>query len=164
MRVSIDKEGGMAKPSILAVATSVFMAGIGNALIYTAGFVLLVTVQFLTKGSDGGSFASALSAFIITLIFTLLLSSIITFILAFPIALVCRWFNLTGNTAFLVAPAVGAGIACAIASVLDVAVSTYVAIVAFSYITAAVMWMALGRSEPVPDAAAESKPVLPVSA
>ena len=153
----------MRKPGIMAVATSIFMAGIVNALIYTAGFVLLVAVQFVTKGSGGGSFTSALSAFIITLIFTLLLSSIITFILAFPIALICRWFRLTGNTAFLIAPAVGAAIACAIASVLDVALTTYVAIVAFSYITAAIMWMALGRSGALPDSA-EAKPILPVSA
>ncbi|UVO53679.1 hypothetical protein [Sphingomonas sp. SUN039] len=135
---------------MLAVATSVFMAGIINALIYTMGFVVLVAIQFLTQGPGGGSFTSAITAFIITLIFTLLLSSIITFVLAFPIALVCRWFNLTGNLAFMIAPAVGAGFACALASVLDVAVSTYVAIVAFAYISAAIMWMALGRSAPVP--------------
>ena len=88
-----------------------------------------------------------MSAFIIALMFTLLLSSIITFLLAYPIAVVCRLFGLTGNRAFLIAPALGAALACWIASALDVATSTYVGIVAFAYITAAIMWLALVRGE-----------------
>ena len=144
----------MQKPSHMAIATSVFMAGIGNALLFTLGFVALVVIQFLTKDSGDASLASAASAFIITLMFTLLLSSIITFLLAFPIAVICRKFGWTGDRAFLVAPAVGAAVACWIASVLDVELTTYVAIVAFAYITAAIMWLALARAETVrPDTA-----------
>ena len=137
----------MQKPGYFAIATAVFTAGIGNALIYVLGFVAMVVIQFLTKDAGGASIASALSAFIIALMFTLLLSSIITFLLAYPIAVVCRLFGLTGNRAFLIAPALGAAFACWVASALDVATSTYVAIVAFAYITAAIMWLALGRGE-----------------
>jgi hypothetical protein len=135
----------MIKPGYFAIATSVFMAGICNAFIYTLGYVAMVVIQFVAKGSGGASFASATSAFVIALMFTLLLSSIITFLLAYPIAIICRLFGLTGNRAFLCAPAIGAGLACWTASTLDVAPTTYVAIVAFAYITAAIMWLALGR-------------------
>ena len=137
----------MQKPGYFAIATSVFTAGIGNALIYVLGYVAMVAIQFLTKDAGDATFASATSAFIIALMFTLLLSSIITFLLAFPIAALCRLFGWTGNRAFVIAPAVGAALACWIASALDVAMSTYVAIVAFAYITAAIMWLALARGE-----------------
>jgi hypothetical protein len=135
----------MQKPGYFAIATSVFSAGIGNALIYVLGYVAMVIFQFVTKDAGDATLASALSAFIIALMFTLLLSSIITFLLAFPIAAICRLFGLTGNRAFLIAPAVGAGLACWVASKLDVATTTYVAIIAFAYITAAVMWLGLNR-------------------
>jgi hypothetical protein len=83
-----------------------------------------------------------------TLAFTLLVSCIFTFLLAFPIAIVSRTFGFTGQRAFIVGPAIGAVLACAIASVLDVALTTYVAIIAFAFISSAVMWLMLGRSAP----------------
>ena len=135
----------MTKPPKLAVATAAFAAGIGNALVYTLGFLLLVVIQFVRQGGSGATFGSAVAAFAVTLMFSLLLSCIITFVLTFPIALVCRALGFTGARAYLIAPAVGAAIACAVASLLGVALSTYVAIVAFAYITAALMWLALGR-------------------
>jgi hypothetical protein len=147
----------MKKPGYFAIATAVFMAGIGNALIYVLGYVAMVAIQFLTKDAGGATFGSALSAFIISLMFTLLLSSIITFLLAYPIAVVCRLFGFVGNRAFIIAPAIGAALACWIASVLDVALTTYIAIVAFAYITAAIMWLALRRGDgaAAPQAAAQ---------
>lgn len=148
----------MQKPGYFAVATAVFMAGIGNALIYVLGYVAMVAIQFLTKDAGGASFASASTAFIIALMFTLLLSSIITFLLAFPIAVICRLFGFTGTRTFIFAPAVGAALACLIASVLDVALTTYVAIIAFAYITAAIMWLALGRGERVAASRAAGHP------
>lgn len=148
----------MKKPPTMAVATSVFMAGIGNAFIYTLGYVALVAIQFLTKDSGDATFASATTAFIITLMFTLLLSTIITFLLAFPIAAICRALGFTGKRAFLIAPAIGAALACGIASALDVALTTYVAIVAFAYITAAIMWLSLEprATNAVPSAATQT--------
>ncbi len=100
---------------------------------------------FLTGDSGDAAFASASSAFIISLMFTMLLSCIITFLVAFPIAVICRTFGFTGSRAYLVAPAVGAALVCWIASALDVATTTYVAIIAFAYITAGIMWLALGK-------------------
>ena len=149
----------MQKPGYFAIATAVFTAGIGNAFIYVLGYVAMVVIQFLTKDAGGASIASALSAFIIALMFTLLLSSIITFLLAYPLAVVCRLFGLTGNRAHLIAPAVGAALACWIASALDVATSTYVAIIAFAYITAAIMWLSLGRGTKASVSQAAAQPV-----
>jgi hypothetical protein len=137
----------MTKPKLMAVATAVVMAGISNAIIYTLGFVVLLIFQFLTKDAGGATLASASSALIITLMFTLLLSTIITFILAFPIALICRAFGFMGSKAFLIAPAIGAAFACWVASKLDVETTTYVAIVAFAYIAAGIMWLALAKGE-----------------
>lgn len=137
----------MHKPSPMAVATSVFMAGINNAFIYALGYVALVAIQFLTKGGEG-NFGSALTAFIMILIVALVLSSIITFLLAFPIAMICRLCGFTGKRAFIVAPAIGAAVACGVASLLDVVLSTHIAIIAFAYITAAIMWLMLERSGP----------------
>jgi hypothetical protein len=151
-------EEKMQKPSYMAVATAVFMAGISNAFIYTLGYVAMVAIQFVFKGGGGASFGSATTAFIISLMFTLLLSSIITFLLAFPIAVICRKLGFVGSRAFIVAPAVGAALACWIASVLDVAMSTYVAIIAFAYITAAIMWLALGRSSKAEGSQAAAQP------
>ena len=135
----------MTKPKLMAVATAVVMAGISNALIYTLGFVALLVFQFITKDAGGATLGSASSALIITLMFTLLLSTIITFVLAFPIALICRAFGLIGTKAFIIAPAIGAALACWVASKLDVETTTYIAIIAFSYITAGVMWLGLAR-------------------
>lgn len=135
----------MQKPGYFAVATAVFTAGISNAFIYTLGYVALVAIQFITKDSGDATLASATTAFIITLMFSLLMSTIITFILAFPIAAICRLLGFTSNLSYLVAPAVGSALACWVASKLDVALTTYVAIVAFAYITAAIMWLALAR-------------------
>lgn len=137
----------MAKPKLMAVATAVVMAGIGNALIYTLGFVALLLFQFITKDAGGATLGSATSALIITLMFTLLLSTIITFILAFPIALICRAFGLIGTKAFIIAPAIGAALACWVASKLDVETTTYIAIIAFSYITAGIMWLGLAKGD-----------------
>ncbi len=137
----------MTKPKLMAVATAVVIAGIGNALIYTLGFVALLVFQFVTQDVGGATLASASSALIITLMFTLLLSTIITFILAFPIALICRAFGLIGTKAFIIAPAIGAALACWVASKLDVETTTYIAIIAFSYITAGVMWLGLARGD-----------------
>ncbi len=137
----------MKKPATMAVATAVLMAGIGNALIYTLGFVALLLFQFATKDSGDATLASATSALIITLMFTLILATIITFIVAFPIALVCRMFGLLGNRAFVIAPAIGAALVCWVASKLDVETTTYIAIIAFAYITAGIMWLALKRGE-----------------
>ena len=136
----------MQKPSRLAVATAVFAAGLGNALVYTLGFLMLVLIQFVTKGGGGATFGSAVGSFTVTLLFSLLLSSIITFVFAFPIAFVCRAFGWIGLRAYIIAPAIGAAIVCAIASLLGVALSTYIAIVAFAYITSAIIWLSLGRS------------------
>lgn len=133
----------MKKPGKFAVATAVFLAGIGNAFIYVMGYALLVVIQFVTGDSGDATLSSASTSFVIALMFTLLLSTIITFLLAFPIATVCRAFGFTGKRSFLIAPAVGAALACWIASVLDVALTTYIAIVAFAYITAAIMWLTL---------------------
>lgn len=135
----------MTKPKLMAVATAVVMAGISNALIYTLGFVALLVFQFITKDAGSATLGSATSALIITLMFTLLLSTIITFILAFPIALICRAFGMIGTKAFIIAPAIGAALACWVASKLDVETTTYIAIIAFSYITAGVMWLGLAR-------------------
>ncbi len=137
----------MMKPKVMAVGTAVVMAGIGNALIYTLGFVALLLFQFATKDGGDATLASASSALIITLMFTLVLSTIITFLLAFPIALVCRVFGFTGNRAFAIAPGIGASFACWVASKLDVATTTYVAIIAFAYITAGIMWLALNNAD-----------------
>ena len=136
----------MLKPSPMAVATSVFMAGINNAFVYALGYVALVAIQFLTKGGGDGNFGSAITAFIMILIVALLISSIVTFLLAFPIAMICRLCGFTGQRAFIVAPAIGAAIACGVASILDVVLTTYIAIVAFAYITAAIMWLMLERA------------------
>lgn len=135
----------MQKPGYMAIATATFMAGMGNAFIYTLGYAALVVIQFLTKESGDATLSSAATAFIIALMFTLLLSSIITFLLAFPIAIICRTFGFVGNRAYILAPALGAGLACWIASVLDVALTTYIAIIAFAYITSAIMWLALAK-------------------
>lgn len=140
----------MAKHRLLAVATSVFAAGIVNALIYTLGYLVILIIQFALRGGDGASFGGAISSLIVTLLFTLLLSSIITFVLTFPIAVMCRWFGLTGVRSYIVAPAVGSAIACGIASLLDVALTTHIAIVSFAYITAATMWLMLGHSSGSP--------------
>ena len=137
----------MTKPKLMAVATAVVMAGIGNALIYTLGFVALLVFQFVTKNTGGATLASASSALIITLMFTLLLSTIITFILAFPIALICRAFDMIGTKAFMIAPATGAALACWVASKLDVETTTYIAIIAFSYVTAGIMWLGLAKAD-----------------
>lgn len=144
------------KPAVMAIATSVLMAGIGNALIYSLGYAALVAFKFITQDSGDATFGSFLSAFIITLVFTMLLSNILTFVLAFPIALICRMFGWVGNRAYLIAPTVGAVLASWVASKLDVAITTYVAIFAFSYIAAAIMWLALekGKYETTPSTAA----------
>lgn len=136
----------MRKPSSMTVATSVFIAGITNAFIYTLGYVAMVAIQFLAKSGDGGNFGSAFTAFLMILIVTLVVSSILTFLLAFPLAIICRLCGFTGRWAFIIAPAVGAGLACWVASLLDVVLSTHVAIVAFAYITAAIMWLSLEGS------------------
>ena len=135
------------KPKRMAVATAIFTAGIGNAVVYTLGFLILVAIQFVTSSGGGATFGAAMSAFLVTFLVSLLLSSLITFIMTAPIAFLCRAFGFTGARAYLVAPAIGAAVACAIASLLGVALSTYIAIVAFAYITSALMWLALGRSE-----------------
>lgn len=145
----------MTKPKLMAVGTAVVMAGIGNAFIYTLGFFALLIFQFVTKDAGDATLASAASALIITLMFTLLLSTIITFIVAFPVAFVCRLFGFIGNRAFVIAPAIGAALVCWVASKLDVATTTYIAIVAFAYITAGIMWLALAKGE---DAAAPLAP------
>ncbi len=137
----------MQKPGYMAIATSVMMAGISNALIYTLGYAALVVYLFASGDSGDASLASATSAFIISLMFTLLLSSIITFLVAFPIALICRKLGFIGNRAFLIAPAMGAALVCWVASKLDVATTTYIAIIAFAYITAGIMWLALAKGE-----------------
>ncbi|TVV74764.1 hypothetical protein [Sphingomonas solaris] len=129
----------------MTVATAVFMAGIGNGLVYTLGYLFLLLIQFVTKGGGGANLGSAVTSLLVTLMFSTLLSCIITVVLALPIALVCRWLGWTGTRAFVIAPAVGAAIACAIASLLDVAPSTYAAIVAVAYISAAIIWLSLGR-------------------
>ena len=139
----------MPKPSFMAIATAVMMAGISNALIYVLGYVALVIFLFLTGDSGDATLASASSAFIISLMFTLLLSCIITFLVAFPIAVICRTFGFIGKRAFLIAPAVGAVLVCWIASKLDVATTTYIAIIAFAYISAGIMWLALGKGAAV---------------
>jgi hypothetical protein len=150
--------GMMQKPGYMAVATAVFMAGISNAFIYTLGYVALVAIQFLMKNSGDATLGSATSAFIITLMFSLLLSTIITFVLAFPIAAICRKLGCIGNRSYLVAPAVGAVLACWVASKLDVALTTYIAIIAFAYITAAIMWLALTRGNSVKAPIVASQP------
>ena len=61
------------KPAVMAIATSVLMAGIGNALIYSLGYAALVGFKFITQDSGDATFGSFLSAFIITLVFTMLL-------------------------------------------------------------------------------------------
>lgn len=137
----------MTKPKYMSVATAVVMAGISNALIYTLGFVALLVFQFVTKDAGGATLASASSALIITLMFTLFLATIITFIVAFPMALVCRAFGFVGNRAFVIAPAIGAALVCWVASKLDVETTTYIAIIAFAYITAGIMWLALVKGE-----------------
>lgn len=136
----------MHKPGTMAVATSVFIAGITNAFIYTLGYVALVAVQFVTKDGGEATLGSATTAFIMILIVTLVLSSIITFLMAFPIAIIFRLCGFTGSRAFIIAPAAGAALACWVASLLDVVLSTYVAIIAFAYITSAIMWLALESS------------------
>lgn len=135
----------MPKPGFMAIATAVVMAGITNALIYVLGYVALVVFLFLTGDSGDATLASASSAFIIALMFTLLLSTIITFLAALPIAVICRTFGFTGQRAYLIAPAIGAALVCWIASALDVALTTYIAIIAFAYVTAGIMWLALGK-------------------
>lgn len=135
----------MYKPSSMAVATSVFMAGITNAIVYTLGYVALVAIQFLTKDAGDVSFGSAFTAFIMIFVVSLVLSTVITFLLAFPIAMIFRLFGFTGPLAFLIGPAIGAAIACGVSSVLDVVLSTYIAIIGFAYISAAIMWLALQR-------------------
>lgn len=137
----------MKKPKLMAVGTAVVMAGISNALIYTLGFVALLLFQFVTKDTGGATLASASSALIITLMFTLFLATIITFIVAFPMALICRAFGFIGNKAFVIAPAIGAALVCWVASKLDVETTTYIAIIAFAYITAGIMWLALAKGE-----------------
>lgn len=132
-------------PSRMAVATAIFAAGIGNAVVYTLGFLILVAIQFATKSGGAATFGAAMSAFVVTFIVSLLLSTLITFIVTAPIAFVCRAFGFTSFLAYLIAPVIGAAIVCAVASLLGVALSTYVAIVAFAYITAALMWLALGH-------------------
>ncbi len=140
----------MPKPRAMTVATSVFIAGIGNALIYTLGFLAILVVRFLTMGGGGATIGSSVSALLITLILSLLLSSLITFLLAFPIAAVCLALGFTGVLAFILAPAVGSAIACAIGALMHLAPYTFVAIVAFAYITSAVMWLTLGRPGKAP--------------
>lgn len=135
----------MQKPGFMAIATAVMMAGISNALIYVLGYVALVVFLFLTKDSGDATIASATSAFIISLMFTMLLSCIITFLVAFPMAVICRTFGLIGKRSFVIAPAIGAALVCWIASALDVALTTYIAIIAFAYITAGIMWLALAK-------------------
>lgn len=136
----------MHKPTPMAVATSIFIAGICNAFIFTLGYITLVAIQFLTKDGGDGDFSSAITAFIMILIVSLLISSIITFLLAFPIAIICRLCGFIGNPAYIIAPAVGAALACWVASLLDVVLSTHIAIIAFAYITSAIMWMTLTQS------------------
>ena len=135
----------MFRPSTISVATAVFIAGLCNAFAYTFGYLAIAILYYIRGISTDGTFASFLSSTIVTLIFTMLLSSIITFVLAFPIAMVCRTFRCTGIKAFVIAPAVGAIIACAIASLLQVEWSTDVAIVAFAYISSAIMWLVFDR-------------------
>ena len=133
----------MTKPKLMSVGTAVVMAGISNALIYTLGFVALLLFQFVTKDAGGATLASASSALIITLMFTLFLATI----MAFPMALICRAFGFIGNRAFVIAPAIGAALVCWVASKLDVETTTYIAIIAFAYITAGIMWLALAKGE-----------------
>ena len=152
------REPTMTKPSKMATATAVFTAGICNGLVYTLGFLLLVLVQFVTKGGSGASFVAVLSSFVVTLIFSTVLATLITFIVAFPIAMIFRAFKFLDWKAYLIAPAIGAVIACAIASLLGVAWTTYVAIVAFGYIASAVMWLAFGRPGVVPAAEVNGHP------
>ncbi len=146
----------MTKPKLMAVGTAVVMAGIANAFIYTLGFVALVVFQFITKDAGGATLASAGSAFLITLMFTLLLSTIITFVLAFPLAIICRAFGFIGTKAFVIVPALGAAFACWVVSLLDVNTTTYVAIIAFAYITAGIMWLALGKGAQAATAAPQT--------
>lgn len=136
----------MYKPGSMAVATSIFTAGIINAFIYALGYVALVAIQFLTKDTGDATLSSATTAFIMILIVSLVLSTIITFLLAFPIATICRLCGFTGTRAFIIAPAIGAAFACWVASLLDVVITTHIAIIAFAYITAANMWLSLERS------------------
>ena len=136
----------MGKPRLMTVATAVFCAGIVNALVYTFGYLAILIIQFVVRGGDGASFGGAVGSLIITLLFTLLISGIITFLFAFPIAALCRWRGWTGIRAFILAPAIGAAAVCAIASMLDVALSTHLAIISFAYITAASIWLMLGHS------------------
>lgn len=133
----------MHKPGSMAVATAIFTSGIINAFIYTLGYVALVAIQFLTQDAGDATLTSAITAFIMILIVSLVLSTIITFLLAFPIATICRLCGFTGTGAFIVAPAIGAALACWVASLLDVVISTHIAIIAFAYITSANMWLSL---------------------
>jgi hypothetical protein len=137
---------------MMTVATAVFAAGIVNALVYTLGYLAILIIQFVVRGGDGASFGGAVGSLVITLLFTLLISGIITFLFAFPVAALCRWRGWTGLRAFLVAPAIGAAAVCSIAALLDVALTTHLAIISFAYITAASMWLMLGHA-PRPRAA-----------
>ena len=47
----------------------------------------------------------------------------------------------------MVVAAIGAALVCWVASKLDVETTTYIAIIAFAYITAGIMWLALAKGE-----------------
>ena len=92
--------------------------------------------------------------------FTLVLSTIITFISPFRLRWSAGCSVLPATGLLLLRLAIGASFACWVASKLDVETTTYVAIIAFAYITAGIMWLALNKA----DGAKEEGAAAPVTA
>ena len=134
----------MPRPNLLAVAVSVFVAGVSNALIYTLGFLILLMLQFLGKG--GGHLQDVLTTSFTILVFCLVIFTAITFVIGFPIALVFWAIGYTGKWAYVIAPTIGLGLVLLMASgMFTVGLPMFLMIAAFAYVAAAVMWLMLGR-------------------
>ena len=135
----------MPRPSLLAVATSVFVAGISNALIYTLGFLILLVVQFLAK-AGGGNLSDVMTTSFTILVFCVVIFTFITFVIGFPIALAFWTFGYTGKWAFVIAPAIGiVPVVLMASSIFAVSPPTFLMIAAFAYLASAIMWLMLAR-------------------
>lgn len=135
----------MRRPSVMAVAIAIFTAGICNAIIYTLLSFVIGLVQTMYKGSEQFTVGSLFGTTLTTLIFSLFLSSIVTFIIGFPIGAICLKIGAIKRRTFVIAALPGAVVLAALASAFSVATTTYVGILAFSFITAGIVWLSLGR-------------------
>lgn len=144
----------MQKPSLLAVATAVFVAALASAFLYTIGFLCVVVAQAM--GGGAGDLSGVPGSAAIVLFFAFILATLFNFLIGFPIVFVCWLFGWTGRWTFFIAPALGALILCVMASALPGGLLTNLGIVGFAYFSASIIRMILGQTSESRGASAAS--------